>query len=44
MKELLGERDEEEELPGADAFIMVCPQSEFSKEEGTVTHSPSPGI
>ena len=26
--------EEEEELPRADAFIVVCPQSEFSKEEG----------
>ncbi len=38
-KELLGEEDDkeevlEEELPGADAFIVVCPQLEFSKEEG----------
>ncbi|MBA7483406.1 hypothetical protein ES707_18921 [subsurface metagenome] len=31
-EEFLGE--EEEELPRADAFIVVCPQSEFSKEEG----------
>ncbi|MBE9482940.1 MAG: hypothetical protein IMY88_04585 [Chloroflexi bacterium] len=26
--------EEEEELPRADAFIVVCPQWEFSKEEG----------
>ncbi len=26
--------EEEEELPKADAFIVVCPQWEFSKEEG----------
>ena len=42
-KELLGEEDEEkegdeeedveEELPMATAFIIVCPQEEFSKEE-----------
>jgi hypothetical protein len=41
---LLGEEDDgeeddkeeelEEELPEADAFIVVCPQLEFSKEEG----------
>ncbi len=39
-EELLGEEEEEplveeeEELPRADAFIVVCPQWEFSKEEG----------
>ena len=34
-EEPLGEEEElEEELPGADAFIVVSPQSEFSKEEG----------
>jgi len=33
-KELLGNEELEEELPAADAFIVVCPQSEFSKEEG----------
>ena len=36
-EELLGEEAEEEveeeELPGADAFIVVCPQAEFSEEE-----------
>ncbi len=33
-EELPGEEKPEEELPVADAFIVVCPQSEFSKEEG----------
>ena len=32
-EELPGEEVEEEELPGADAFIVVCPQVDFSKEE-----------
>ncbi len=30
----LGKEELEKELPGADAFIVVCPQLEFSKEEG----------
>ena len=32
-EELPDEEVEEEELPGADAFIVVCPQVDFSKEE-----------
>jgi len=32
-EELLGEEDLEEKLPVPSAFILVCPQEEFSKEE-----------
>jgi len=32
-EEILDEEDVEEELPGANAFIIICPQAEFSEEE-----------